>query len=151
VSHLILYTSDDGRADASQPKMNLTSWSESRVPKLDVIVAKNYLSQAEIDTLNRLVVTVLERADPQVKQRNDLTLDLRRDNVDKRLEFNDRPVQDGPGTVSHDDIKRHVHDRFEVFDQNRREGERLAANANVLRQLVQIENEPKRNKKGSET
>ena len=127
--------------------MNLTSWSGSRVRKQDVITAKNYLSQDEIDTLNRLVVIFLEQAELRVKQRNDLTLDFWRLNVDKLLQFNDRPVLNGPGKVSHDDMKQIVHERFETFDRNRRESEARAADADDLKQLEQLEHELKRNKK----
>lgn len=135
------------RADPNAPNMNLTSWSGSRVRKQDVITAKNYLSQDEIDTLNRLVVIFLEQAELRVKQRNDLTLDFWRDNVDKLLQFNERPVLDGAGKVSHDDMKRIVHERFETFDQNRREAEALAADAEDLKEIEQLEDELKRNKK----
>ncbi len=60
--------------------------------KQDVIIAKNYLSSDEIDTLNRLVVMFLEQAELRVKQRKSLTLDFWRENVDGLLKFNDRPV-----------------------------------------------------------
>jgi hypothetical protein len=76
------------RADARQPNMALMAWSGSRVRKQDVIVAKNYLSADEIDTLNRLVVIFLEQAELRVKQRQDLNLDFWRGNVDKMLAFN---------------------------------------------------------------
>ena len=135
------------RADSNQPNMNLASWSGSRVRKQDVIVAKNYLSQDEIDTLNRLVVIFLEQAELRVKQRNDLTLAFWRENVDKMLQFNDRPVLDGVGKVSHADMKRIVHQRFETFDQNRREAEALAADAEDLKEIEQLEESLKRNKK----
>lgn len=55
------------RADPSQPNMALSTWSGSRVRKQDVIVAKNYLTADEIDTLNRLVVIFLEQAELRVK------------------------------------------------------------------------------------
>lgn len=138
------------RADASAPNMNLTSWSGSRVRKQDVITAKNYLSEDEIDTLNRLVVIFLEQAELRVKQRNDLTLDFWRGNVDKLLQFNDRPVLDGAGKVSRDDMKRIVHERFETFDQNRREAEALAADAEDLKEIEQLEEELRRKKKDRE-
>lgn len=127
------------RADPNVPNMNLTSWRGSRVRKQDVIVAKNYLSQDEIDTLNRLVVIFLEQAELRVKERNDLTLDYWRDNVDKLLQFNDRPILDGPGKVSHDSMKRIVHERFETFDQHRREAEVRAADAEDLAELAELE------------
>jgi len=132
------------RADPNAPNMNLTTWSGSRVRKQDVIIAKNYLSQDEIDTLNRLVVIFLEQAELRVKQRNDLTLDYWRDNVDKLLQFNERLVLSGAGKVSHDDMKRIVHERFETFDQNRREAEALAADAEDLKEIEQLEQELKR-------
>ena len=57
--------------------------------KQDVIVAKNYLTADELDTLNRLVVIFLEQAELRVKKRQDLSLSFWRDNVDKMLAFND--------------------------------------------------------------
>jgi hypothetical protein len=63
------------RADPAKPNMNLTTWDGKRVRKQDVIVAKNYLTADEIDTLNRLVVIFLEQAELRVKERKDLTLD----------------------------------------------------------------------------
>jgi hypothetical protein len=42
------------RASAAQPNMGLTSWKGARVRKVDVTVAKNYLSQEEISELNRI-------------------------------------------------------------------------------------------------
>jgi len=137
------------RADPGQPNMALTAWKGSRVRKQDVIVAKNYLGRDEIDTLNRLVVIFLEQAELRVKQAGDLTLDFWRDNVDRMLAFNDRPVLDGPGRVSHDAMQRIAHERYEAFDQNRREAEARAADEEDLRQLEQIEDEIKRKKDGS--
>lgn len=43
------------RADASKQNMALTSWSGSVVRKRDILIAKNYLTADEIDTLNRLI------------------------------------------------------------------------------------------------
>ena len=60
------------RSDPNQPNMALTAWQGERVRKQDVLIAKNYLSADEIDTLNRLVVIFLEQAELRVKQRGDL-------------------------------------------------------------------------------
>ncbi len=127
------------RADSAKPNMALTTWSGSRVRKQDVIVAKNYLTAGEIDTLNRLVVIFLEQAELRVKQQQDLTLDFWRDNVDRMLQFNDQSVLSGPGSVSHDDMKRIAHERYDVFDQSRRAAEALAADADDLKQIEELE------------
>ncbi len=134
------------RADPNQPNMALTNWSGSRVRKQDVIIAKNYLSQDEIDTLNRLVVIFLEQAELRVKQKKDLTLDYWRDSVDKMLTANEQPLLEGPGSVSHDDMKRLAHARYDVFDENRRGAEALAADAEDLKEIEDLEEKLKKNK-----
>ena len=64
------------RADASKPNMGLTSWKGNIVRKADIVVAKNYLFEEEIDKLNRLVMLFLESAELRVKDRKCLTLDF---------------------------------------------------------------------------
>ena len=127
------------RADAGEPNMALTTWSGSRVRKQDVIVAKNYLSADEVDTLNRLVVIFLEQAELRVKGRNDLTLDYWRKNVDDLLRFNDRAVLDGAGKVSRDDMERIARERYDAFDEGRRAVEAREADADDLRQIEELD------------
>lgn len=127
------------RADPGQPNMALMAWSGSRVRKQDVIVAKNYLSADEIDTLNRLVVIFLEQAELRVKQRGDLTLSFWRGNVDKMLAFNDQAVLQGAGSVSHDDMVNIAHERYAAFAAQRRTAEALEADAADLQEIEQWE------------
>ena len=115
------------RADPQSPNMSLMNWSGSRVRKQDVVIAKNYLLEDEIDTLNRLVVIFLEQAELRVKQRGDLTLDFWRKHVDGMLEFNAQAVLQNPGSVSHEDMLRIAYARYDTFDQRRRTDEMLAA------------------------
>ena len=119
--------------------MALTSWKGARVRKADVIVAKNYLDSDEIDTLNRLVVIFLEQAELRVKQQKDLTLDYWRNNVDKMLAFNDRPVLDGAGSISRNQMEKVAFQRFEDFDQKRRSDEAAEADAADLQEIEQLE------------
>lgn len=135
------------RANPDQANMSLTNWSGSRVRKHDVIIAKNYLTEDEIDTLNRLVVIFLEQAELRVKQRKDLTLEFWRKNVDDLLRFNDKPVLDGPGMVSREDMTRIAYERYETFDAQRRITEAAAADAEDLREIEDIERELKSKKK----
>jgi len=78
------------RANADKSNMNLTSWKGSIVRKQDIFIAKNYLTQDEIDTLNRLVVIFLESAELRAKNRMDITIDFWRENVDKILDFQEK-------------------------------------------------------------
>lgn len=59
------------------------------VRKGDIQIAKNYLNEDEIDSLNRLTVIFLESAELRVKSKKDLTLDFWRKNVAALLELKD--------------------------------------------------------------
>jgi hypothetical protein len=132
------------RADASQPNMALTTWSGSRVRKHDILVAKNYLSEDEIDTLNRLVVIFLEQAELRAKQQKELTLDFWRNSVDRMLAANDQPLLDGPASVSHEAMKTIAAERYEDFDTQRRKQEAIAADAEDLKAIEDLEKDLKR-------
>ncbi|MFC7418829.1 virulence RhuM family protein [Iodobacter arcticus] len=127
------------RADPMQANMALTSWTGSRVRKADVIIAKNYLSSDEIDSLNRLVVIFLEQAELRIKDRKQLTLDFWRNNVDRLLEFNDRPILQGTGSVSHAAMKTIARERYDVFDIQRRQQEAHKADTDDLKELETLE------------
>lgn len=135
------------RADPDSPNMALMAWSGSRVRKQDVIVAKNYLNADEVDTLNRLTVIFLETAELRAKDRQQLTLDFWRQNVDRLLEFNGRPVLQGAGKVGSEDMKAIAHARYETFNAHRRKAEALAAEAEDLKALEEIEKQAKGTRK----
>jgi hypothetical protein len=126
---------------------DLTNWSGSRVRKQDVLVAKNYLTTDEVDTLNRLVVIFLDQAELRAKERKQLTLDYWRSNVDRVLEFNDRAVLDHAGAVSHDAMQRIAHARYEEFDGNRRLTEASKADAEDLAELEKLQHTVEERKK----
>ncbi|MDQ1257808.1 MAG: hypothetical protein QG656_2414, partial [Candidatus Hydrogenedentes bacterium] len=62
------------RTDTSKPNMGLTNWSGGHLCKADVVVAKNYLNQEEIEALNRIVTAYLEFAELQALNRNPMTM-----------------------------------------------------------------------------
>ncbi|HSI13114.1 MAG TPA: virulence RhuM family protein [Chthoniobacter sp.] len=134
------------RADPHVPNMALTTWKGARVRKDDVIIAKNYLSAEEVDTLNRLVVIYLDQAELRVRERKDLTLAYWRQNVDRLLEFNERPVLHHAGSISAEEMKTIAHDRYDTFDAQRRTAEAQAADAEDLQALEGIAAEVKRKK-----
>ncbi|MGY6559790.1 MAG: virulence RhuM family protein [Nitritalea sp.] len=88
------------RADASQPNMALISWKGSIVRKGDITIVKNYLSHDEIDTLNRLIVIFLETAELRAKNRQQLTMNFWKENVNRILEMNDQNILQGTGSIS---------------------------------------------------
>ena len=130
------------RADANSPNMALTSWQGNKVRKQDIIIAKNYLNQDEIDTLNRLTIIFLESAELRVKERKDITLRFWKENVDRILQFNDREVLKSAGSISHKQMEEKVKLVYERFDKHRKQFEAKQAD---LDDLKQIENKIKKN------
>jgi hypothetical protein len=108
------------RADASQPNMALTSWKGNVVRKQDIYTAKNYLKDDEIDMLNRLTVLFLDSAELRVKERKDLTLNYWRNNVDALLDFQNKDVLKGAGTISNTQMERIVDTVYAEFNQRRK-------------------------------
>lgn len=134
------------RANADKPNMGLTTWKGNIVRKQDIIIAKNYLSQDEIDTLNRLTTIFLESAELRVKERKDLTLNYWLQNVDGLLTFHGKEVLTGNGTVSSLDMENRVRDIYAEFDARRKKADALAADEEDLRLLDDLERQVKKGK-----
>ncbi len=80
------------RADASKPKMGLTSYKNEskggKVTKMDVTVGKNYLLEAEIQDLNRLVGMYLDFAEGFVRRQIPMKMQDWIDKLNEFLRFN---------------------------------------------------------------
>lgn len=126
------------RADAKKPNMNLSSWKGSVVRKQDIYVSKNYLTNDEIDTLNRLVVIFLESAELRAKSRMDIKMNFWRENVDKILEFQDKKVLKNAGLISNAEMEAKVIEIYEKFDKRRKEFDALQADQTDIEELNQL-------------
>ena len=132
------------RADANQPNMGLTTWKGSIVRKGDVIIAKNYLQNEEIDSLNRLVDIFLTSAEERVKGRRDLTLDYWRKNVDSLLTFQEKDILQGAGSITNYEAEETAKQVYDVFNSKRKQIEAQAADADDLKMLEDLEQSLKR-------
>ena len=115
------------RANAKELNMGLTSWKGNIVRKGDVIVAKNYLHQEELDSLNRLVNVFLESAELRVKDKQTLTMDFWRQNVDSLLTFQGKEILKDNGSVSNVQMEQVAYEQYEKFNQKRKEEHLLKA------------------------
>lgn len=134
------------RADNQKTNMGLTSWKGSIVRKGDIIIAKNYLNEDEIDTLNRLVTLFLESAELRVKERKDLTLDFWRENVKMLLSFQGKDILTDNGSVSNAYMEEHVRSIYEKFDAKRKAYDAQLADEEDLKLLDDLEDEIKTNR-----
>ncbi|MDD4973724.1 MAG: RhuM family protein [Bacteriovorax sp.] len=83
------------RADAEKQNMGLTTWTDAprgKIQKFDVVVAKNYLNQGEMEQLQRLVSTYLDLAEDMAKRHIPMTMQDWEIRLNRFLEFTDRSV-----------------------------------------------------------
>jgi hypothetical protein len=90
------------RADASQPNMGLTSWTGDRPRKADVGVAKNYLTNEELEALNLIVSFYLDFAELQARSRKAMYMADWISKLDDFLRLSDRDVLTHADQVSHE-------------------------------------------------
>ena len=127
------------RADATKPNMGLSTWKGSIVRKGDIVIAKNYLQNEEIESLNRLVDIFLTSAEERVKSRRDLTLDYWRKNVDNLLTFQDKEILQGKGSVSNAEMESIVRKVYDEFDANRKHFDAQLADVEDMKALEDLE------------
>lgn len=138
------------RADEQKPNMALTSWEGAVVRKQDIYIAKNYLNEDEIDSLNRFVMVFLETAELRAKNRQDITSQFWRENIDKIIELNDKELLKDRGSVSNLQMKDKVTAMYEKFDSQRKITEAQRADEQDLEELKQLEQVIKNNNPNSE-
>jgi hypothetical protein len=123
------------RADAAKPNMGLRTWKGQVVRRGDVTIAKNYLDEAEIDELNRIVVMFLDYAEDQTRKRKPVFIADWPKKLDAFLAFNERELLPGPGTVKREDADQHAERQFARFEARRREALEAEGEADAMRQL----------------
>lgn len=115
------------RANPEDAHFGLLSWKGDRVRKQDILIAKNYLTEDEIDTLNRLVVIFLETAELRAKSRQETPMAFWQERVGDIITSNGFPLLNASGSISHKQMERLTSDRYAEFDQRRRAHEAIAA------------------------
>ena len=109
------------RADATKDNMGLTSFKGAKVRKGDVTVAKNYLSQEEISTLNRIVTMYLDFAELQAQNKHPMYMADWEDKLNQFLQFNGREVLQNAGKVKREVAEKLALEQYGVYDTHRRE------------------------------
>jgi len=127
------------RANPDDPHFGLLNWQGARVRKQDILVAKNYLTEDEIDTLNRLVVIFLEMAELRTKRREEIRMSFWRQNVDQIIASNGFPVLTHAGTVSHAQMEHSTSALYDDYDLRRRQEEARQADAQDDAELKALE------------
>lgn len=108
------------RADATKDNMGLTVFKGARVRRSDVTVAKNYMTEEEISTLNLIVNMYLDYAELQAKQHNVMHMAEWEEKLNQFLQFNGREVLQDFGTVKREVADALAIEQYEKYDAHRR-------------------------------
>lgn len=106
------------RANAEKGNMGLTTWEaapEGRIVKADVSVATNYLSEREMNYLERIVALYLDYAELQAERKIPMSMQDWAKRLDGFLEFNGNEILIGAGKISHEQAKLHAETEFEKY------------------------------------
>jgi hypothetical protein len=106
------------RADSSKDHMGLTTWKnapDGKIIKTDVSIAKNYLTEKEIKSLDRIVSMYLDFAEDQAERNIPMTMEDWSNKLNAFLQFNERDILDNPGKVSQEIAKTFAESEFEKY------------------------------------
>lgn len=106
------------RADADKEHMGLTSWEnapDGKIVKTDVVIAKNYLKQMELEDMGRIVTAVLEFAESRAKRHIPMTMEDWAKRIDAYLTSDERPLLTDAGSVTHEQAVLHAETEFERY------------------------------------
>lgn len=126
------------RADHTKPHMGLKTWSnspEGRVNKSDTTIAKNYLDEKELKSLERSVNSYFDYIEGQIERKKNFSMLELRQSVDKFLAFNDLPVFEGNGQVSKKQAEEKAHKEYEIFNKTQPIGRDFKKFLNEVKKL----------------
>lgn len=110
----LIYT----RANSNKEHMGLTNWKNSPnglIYKYDVVIAKNYLNEEEINKLNDLTNMFLVFAEDEAKERHVMTMQDWIDATDNLLKFRRKNILDNAGSISHKEALEKANEEYEKF------------------------------------
>ncbi len=106
------------RADAEKPHMGLTTWADApdgKIMKSDVIIAKNYLSENEIRSLERIVSAYLDLAEDRAERHVPMTMEDWSKRLDLFLMADDREILQDAGKISAEIARAKAESEFEKY------------------------------------
>jgi hypothetical protein len=132
------------RANPADPHFGLLVWKGDKMRKADIVVARNYLTEDEIDTLNRLVVIFLETAELRAKSKQETRMAFWKQNVDQIITSNGFPLLTHAGSISHEHMEARTGELYLKFDQDRKRQEAIQADQQDEADLKALETKIKK-------
>ena len=105
------------RADNEKPMLGMTNFKGNYITKDDVTIAKNYLTEIELQRLNLLVSQFFDYAELQAMEQHPMTMQEWIDELDRVLSNNRRPLLEGSGSISHQQAQEKAVHEYTIYRQ----------------------------------
>lgn len=133
------------RAKHELVNMGLTSFKNSKIRKGDVIIAKNYLLEHELQSLERLVVMFLDYIENYIERTQEpIYIQEWKERTDEFLNFYKYKVLNGFGTKSNKYAEDWAEGEYFIFNEERKRQEKIEANKEDLREIEELKKELKK-------
>ena len=127
------------RADSEKQNMGLTSWAGKEIKKTDVEIAKNYLSDTELDALNKIVTAYLDIAEVRALDHEPMYMKDWLETIDDYLKMTRREILTTAGRISHQQALDKAHDEYKKYKE--KEVDRLSlVEKHFLESIRKLEN-----------
>ena len=103
------------RVDNEKPFVGMTNFKGDYVTIDDVKIAKNYLSEIELQRLNLLVSQFLDFAELQALEQRAMTMNDWINELDNQIIQNKRKLLEGKGKISHEEAMEKAEKEFEIY------------------------------------
>lgn len=105
------------RADSNKDFMGLTNFSGNYPTLIDAIIAKNYLTDKELDILNRIVSMYLDYAELQAIEERTMTMEDWIKELNYFLTMNRKDILKDAGKISHEDAMDHAKEEYNKYKE----------------------------------
>lgn len=106
------------RVDSNKENIGLTNFKGNMPTRAETEVAKNYLSEKELQILNRLVSAYLDVAEINALNMHPMTMKDWKKELDSFLTMTHNDILSNKGTVSHEDALKKAHEEYDKYMQN---------------------------------
>ena len=118
------------RVDSEKPYVGMTNFKGNYVTIDDVKIAKNYLSEIELQRLNLLVSQFLDFAELQALEQRTMKMNDWVEELDNQILLNRRKILEGNGKISHEEAIKRAEREFQIYRE--REMKELQSDFDLL-------------------
>ncbi|AWX96333.1 virulence RhuM family protein [Streptococcus suis] len=111
------------KADHTKVNMGLVTWKHSpdgRILQSDALVAKNYLNEKEIRSLERSISGYFDYLERQIERGKTQTMQDLADSIDRFLAFQDYELLEGHGQITRQVAKEKARSEYAIFNKTQK-------------------------------